>query len=488
MVNPDLNYIKSLVTELINLPKETEWVEWKLNNDNPQEIGEYISALANTTALLDKSYGYMVWGIEDTTHTITGTTFYPKNAKKGNEELENWLLRSLSPKIDFSFHEIDYEGKHIVLLEINRAFTRPVQFMGCEYIRVGSYKKNIKDYPEKERALWRVFDTTPFEMLIAKDVLSGDDVLKLLSYPDYFDLVNLPLPDNKSGILSRLESDKMIVRDQSDLWKITNLGAILFAKKLDDFSALKRKAVRVIVYSGKSRIETQKEQGVNKGYAVGFEGLIEYVKNFIPSNEIIEKALRKDVPMYPEIAIRELVANAIIHQDFSITGAGPMIEIFSDRMEITNPGIPLVQTDRFLDTPPQSRNENIASFMRRIGVCEERGSGIDKVVFQTELYQLPAPLFEVIGANTRITLFAYRSYSNMDRKERVRATYLHACLRYVQRDYLTNTSLRDRFGINKENSAMISRVIKDAIDDKAIKPSESDNESRKHAKYQPIWA
>jgi ATP-dependent DNA helicase RecG len=96
--------------------------------------------------------------------------------------------------------------------------------------------------------------------------------------------------------------------------------------------------------------------------------------------------------MYPEIAVRELIANALIHQNFSVTGVGPMIEIFANRMEITNPGIPLVQTDRFLDSPPRSRNETLASIMRRIGICEERGSGVDKIIFETELYQLPAPL------------------------------------------------------------------------------------------------
>jgi predicted HTH transcriptional regulator len=130
-----------------------------------------------------------------------------------------------------------------------------------------------------------------------------------------------------------------------------------------------------------------------------------------------------------------LVANAIIHQDFSITGSGPMVEIFDDRMEITNPGIPLVDPSRLLDSPPRSRNESLASLMRRIGVCEERGSGVDKVVFQTELYQLPAPAFEITGNSTRATLFAPRPLTKMDSTDRIRAVYLHACLRYVQRVY-----------------------------------------------------
>ncbi|EKD28277.1 MAG: hypothetical protein ACD_79C00355G0003 [uncultured bacterium] len=482
------DYLKSLLKELIALPKETEWVEFKHNNDNPQEIGEYISALSNSAVLAGKAKGYLVWGVDNSTHKIKGTQVKFKQMKKGNEELENWLLQLLSPKVDFSYFEIEIDNCMVAMLEINRATTHPVQFQGKEYIRVGSYKKLLKDFPEKERTLWRLFDKTPFELLPAKEKVSSDSVLTLLSYPDYFDLLKIPLPDNKSGILARLEEEKMIVKHQSGLWNITNLGAILFAKKLEDFSELKRKAMRVIVYKGSSRIETLREQTEGKGYASGFKGLIEFVLNLIPSNEIIEKALRKNVPLYPEIAVRELIANALIHQDFFIKGAGPMVEIFSDRLEISNPGIPLVQTDRFIDTPPRSRNEDLAGFMRRIGVCEERGSGIDKVVFQTELFQLPAPLFEVSGDNTRITLFAYRPYSEMDRKERVRAAYLHACLRFVQRDYLTNSSLRERFAIKQENSAMVSRIIKDAVADKAIKPVEPESVSRKNARYWPIWA
>ena len=181
---------------------------------------------------------------------------------------------------------------------------------------------------------------------------------------------------------------------------------------------MKRKAVRVIQYHGKDRTETIREQEGGKGYASGFEGLIGYIDGILPTNEVVGKALRKTVPMFPELAIREVVANALIHQDFFVTGAGPMIEIFDDRIEITNPGEPLVDTQRFLDSPPRSRNETLASLMRRVGICEERGSGIDKVVFQVELYQLPAPLFEVPPGSTRVVLFSHKS---VDRHGRRRA-------------------------------------------------------------------
>lgn len=481
-------YLHGLLKELIALPRETEWLEFKENNDNPQEIGEYISALSNTAALCGKAFAYLVWGVNDEKHQIVGTSFKPKLTKKGNEELESWLLRLMNPRIDFYFHTLETDQGSVVILEISRALKHPIQFQGQEYIRVGSYKKPLKEFPEKERALWRIFDTTPFEDMIAKENQSADDVLRLLNYPDYFDLLKSPLPDNRKGILSRLMDEHFIVPNVAGNWDITNAGAILFARKLDDFSSLKRKALRIILYTGASRIQTKKEVIGSKGYASGFESLIEYIRNLIPSNEIIEKALRKEVPMYPELAIRELVANALIHQDFLIHGAGPMVEIFADRIEITNPGAPIVKTERFLDSPPRSRNEGIASLMRRIGYCEERGSGIDKVVSLTEHYQLPAPLFEVIADNTRAVLFAYRPYGEMDRKERVLAAYMHACLKYVQRDYLTNSSLRERFGIEKENSAMVSRVIRDAVKDGVIKPIDPESESKKMSRYWPIWA
>jgi len=480
-------YIVGLVHELRKLPTETEWVELKHNNDNPQEIGEYLSALANSAALHGKSSAYLVWGIDDTTHEVVGTNFVPAAKKVGNEELENWLLRLLEPKIDFRFYPVEVDEKPVVLLEIKRAFRHPVRFSGQKYIRVGSYKKKLKDFPEKEGELWGIFDQTPFEDGVAAERVPEDEVLRLLDYPAYFDLLELPLPANRDGILAALADDDLIRSCEAGGWDITNLGAVLFAKRLKDFRSLQRKAMRVIQYRGTGRLETRKEEVGSKGYASGFEGLIEFINGLLPSNEVIEQALRRTVPMFPELAVRELVANALIHQDFFVTGAGPMVEIFDDRIEITSPGEPLVDTQRFVDTPPKSRNEVLASLMRRAGICEERGSGIDKVVFQVEYFQLPAPLFEVPEGFTRIVLFAPQKLTRMDKAERVRACYQHACLKYVNRDYLTNTSLRERFGIEPDNRAMASRYIREAVEDGAIKPYD-EGAAKKLMKYVPFWA
>lgn len=483
----NVTYLQGLVTELRKLPAETGWVEFKENNANPEEIGEYLSALSNSAALTGKAHAYLVWGILDKTHEVVGTTLKLSEAKKGAENLENWLLRLLSPRLHFHWYEFEYDGKPVVLLEIPRATGKPTLFSGVEYIRVGSYCQKLKDYPDIERELWRIFDTTPFEDLRAMERVDSAQVLALLDYPSYFDLLSRPLPTDRAKILEALADDGLIVANDAGTWGITNLGAILFAKKLDEFKGLSRKAVRVIVYKDRGRQVTIREEDGQKGYASGFQGLIKFVNALLPKNEVIGAALRKDVAMYPELAIRELIANALIHQDFSITGSGPMIEIFSDRMEIGNPGQPLVLTERFLDASPRSRNEALASLMRRAGVCEERGSGVDKVVFQTEFYQLPAPIFETVEGTTRAVLFAHKPLNEMDRDDRVRACYLHACLRHVERNSMTNSSLRERFGIEKRNSATASRIIREAIEDGKVKPYDPD-QSKKHAKYLPFWA
>jgi len=316
--------LKALVRELAALPMETEWVEFKHNKAIPDDIGEYISALANSTALHGKTNAYMLWGVEDGTRRMLGTSFRPREAKVGNEALENWLAYNLDPRIDIRIHEFDVDGKYFVIFEIQPATNRPVRFKGTEYIRVGSYKKKLHEHPEKERKLWRIFEQMPFEKGIAKSGISSDDVFSLLDYPNYFRLMRQPLPDNRAAILERLVKERILIQAPDGTYNVCNVGGILFARNLQDFERLARKALRVIIYRGDNRVETVKEQEEIKGYAVGFEGAIAYINDQLSRNEQIGQALRSELRMYPEIAIRELVANALIHQDINIVGAGPI--------------------------------------------------------------------------------------------------------------------------------------------------------------------
>lgn len=479
--------LSRILDELRLLPKETEWVEFKENNADPQQIGEYLSALSNGACLHDKGSAYLVFGIEDVTHAVKGTAFRPRQEKIGQQEIENWLATQLKPHIDFTIHEFEYHEHNVVVFEIDATAHIPVAFRGVEYIRIGSYKKKLADFPEKARKIWLKTSQIAFELGLAKINVSEDEILRLFEYPSFFNLLNLNLPANKNGILEKLAEENMIVHEKGE-YHITNMGAILFARQLRDFEKLQRKAVRVIIYKGKNRLKTIKEHVGGNGYAVGFEGLINYINDQLPTNEEIGRTFRKEVKMYPELAIRELVANAIIHQDFTESGTGPMVEIFKDRIEISNPGKPIISTLRFIDHSPQSRNEKLASFMRRINVCEERGSGIDKVIDSVELYQLPAPNF-IEGDNfLRVILYAYKTLRQMDKEDKIRACYQHCCLKYVSSDAMTNQSLRERFKIEERNYATVSRIIADTVTAGLVKDYDATSKSKKYAKYIPMWA
>lgn len=185
------------------------------------------------------------------------------------------------------------------------------------------------------------------------------------------------------------------------------------------------------------------------------------------------------------MAIRELIANALIHQDMTIDGAGPTVELFRDRLEIVNPGAPLVEPDRFIDCAPRSRNEALASSMRRMGLCEEMGTGIDKVVDAVEREQLPPPDFRAEKNATRVTLYGFRRFADMTSAERVRACYRHATLRYLKGQWMRNASLRGRFGVSARNAAQISQVIRRTLDAKLIRIADPE---RPRAGYLPSWA
>ncbi|MEN9654790.1 MAG: hypothetical protein RL235_902, partial [Chlamydiota bacterium] len=175
-IDLDLRNFQNLVRNLASLCVETEWLELKCNNENPQEIGEYISALSNGAALVGRQSAYILWGVEDATGRILGTTFRPRKAKSHGQELESWLLFQLDPQIDLRIHEGEIDGAYLVLFEFAPATHRPIRFRGIEYIRVGSYKKKLQECPERERALWKILSQISFEKGVAIQNVSPDQV------------------------------------------------------------------------------------------------------------------------------------------------------------------------------------------------------------------------------------------------------------------------------------------------------------------------
>ena len=480
-----------LVNQLRQYKGETNWFEFKCNNYDPDMIGQDISALANSAAYEEKDRAYMIWGVDDKTHDIVGTQLDQYSKLNGNQEIESWLRNLISNNCEFKFNKIEMrdingENKCVVVLIIFKATNQTVTFKKVDYIRIGSYTKKLGDYPQMQAQLWDRLRNVRFEEQYALKNLSLEEALRYIDYSAYFDFQGLIIPTDIQGISHYMEEESIIVKQDSGEYAITNLGAILFAKKLSSFSRLERKAVRVVQYQGNSRLNMQREDLEDRGYALGFDGLLKYIEALLPSNEIIKGAKRESVSPYPSLALREAIANALIHQDFSITGTGVVIEIFNNRIEITNPGIPLVDIFRIVDNPPKSRNEKLATLMRRLGMCEELGTGWDKIIISCELQQLPTPHIDKYEENTKVTIFSKVDFFSLSLRDKLWACYMHACIKYIQGDFLTNSSLRERFGLEEKSSASVSRLIKDACEKNLIKKLE--DTAPRHTKYVPIWA
>jgi predicted HTH transcriptional regulator len=368
-------------------------------------------------------------------------------------------------------------------------FHIPPRPRGTAYHLDGAYLMRAGEelVPMSEDQLRRIFAEGGPDWLEepSKQKLDAQQVVDLLNTQAFFELLGLPYPTSRDGVLERLTQEQLIDRESGG-YSIRRMAAILLAKQLSAFDALIRKATRMVVYSGVSKVETRLDRTFDRGYAVGFRDMVGQVMGQLPQSEVIEKGLRRERILVPEIAVRELVANALIHQDFTISGMSVMIEIYADRVEISSPGDPLVPVDRFIDGY-QARNERLAGFMRRFAICEEKSSGVDKVIQTIEAHQLPAPDFHPAFRRTEAVLWGPKPFEDMDSADRVRACYQHCCLLWVTKQRMTNQTLRERFQLPEQKAAAVSRVIAVAVEQGLIKPDEGAGASKKHARYRPWW-
>jgi predicted HTH transcriptional regulator len=456
------------------LPSERQQLEFKeakTQFDN-QKLFAYCVAIAN------EGGGYLLLGIADRPpRPVVGTQAFNNPVAMAQK-----LFEKLGFRVDIE--EVSHPSGRVVVFHI------PSRPRGTAYHLDGKYLMRSGEglEPMSEDRLRKIFAEGEPDWLEdqTKTDLDAGQVVELLDTQTLFELLQLPYPTDQRGVLDRLLRERLI--DQiAGHYSIRRIGALLLAKHMEEFPDLSRKAAHVIVYSGVSKLDTRIDQKGTRGYAVGFQGLVKFVMEQLPQNEVIEDALRREVKLVPEAVIRELVANALIHQEFTAGGASVMVEIYSNRVEISNPGEPVVPVERFIDGY-QSRNERVADFMRRFGICEEKSSGIDRVIQTVEAYQLPAPDFEAGLRRTHVTIYGPREFDGMDRNDRIRACYQHCCLRYVMKEPMTNQSLRERFKLPDERAETASRIIRDTLDDGKIKLHDAVGASKRYARYVPYWA
>jgi predicted HTH transcriptional regulator len=475
-----------LLARLLQEPRENEWLEFKENKFTPDNLGEYISGLSNSAILAQHEYAYLVYGVEDHTRNIVGTSVRLNKERIGNEPLENWLNRLLHPSINFDFIAMDTEGLHVEIVIITPTYMMPVRFKSNAYIRVNQVLKLLRDFPERERAIWNITSRFKFEQGVSASNLKDDKVFELLFCDKLAVLMELK-KTSKSSLIDHFLMEGFLIDNKQGGFDATNLFAIIAARDLKNFPTVAKKAPRVVTYQSNSKMTGVDDVTGTYGYGIAFLTLIRYIAHKIPHSEHMSLGNRVTVYKIPFIAIRELVANALIHQDFTSVGDGPLIEIYKDRLRISNPGKPLISPDRFIDAPPKSRNEKLAAITKRLGYCEERGSGIDRAIEEIEKQTLRAPLFQEVELSTVVTVYQDSEFKDMSKEERIRACYQHSCLRFERGLRVSNASLRARFGMTDKQSAQASIVIRDAIAVGLVRPVDEDQPNR-NARYVPFWA
>jgi ATP-dependent DNA helicase RecG len=456
-------------------PSETEVLEFKeaKNQYDNKKLCRYCVAIAN------EGGGHLLLGVQDKIpRMVVGTKAF--NNLPG---ITQQLLTEVGFRVDVA--ETAHPDGRVVTFQIpSRPRATPLHYQGEYLMRSGESLVSMS--PDMLKRICAENDPEWLEEYSIVNV-GGAKVMGLLDVESYFRLINLPFPREPAEILTQLLRDRLIIDEGLGAYSIRRIAALLLARNLNDFPDVERKAARVIVYNGTSKLDpVVNDRTEVKGYAVGFQALVQHVLDQLPHNEVIQDALRVEVKLVPEIVVRELAANALVHQDLDIGGASVVIEVFKNRLEIGNPGEPIIAVERLIDGY-QSRNERLAALMRKMRICEERGRGIDEVVRSAEVLQLPAPEFRATEKRMVVTMFGHKPFDLMDREDRIRACYQHCVLRRVMSERMTNQTLRERFRLSASKTAVISQVIAATIEANLIKLDKGAGTSRRFASYVPFW-
>lgn len=483
---PEYLFYRRIVEKAVKLSDESEWLEFKDSNSNPDLIGEYICALGNSACIHQKDNGYLIYGIDDETHAIIGTSFNPGSAKKGGELLESYLGHMLSKNAYFQFVQLPIEGKNVVVCASAKASSRPISFAGNEYIRVGSSLKKLRDYPEIERRLWLSLSVFDFESMPAIEHLDGKRIGEYLDLSTYYLLLGKPYPAQEEDILDDLTRDGIIRVQDDGRYAILNCGALAIGRTLSAFPSVKGKGIRVVLHHGEYLTSFSGEKTFDKGYALCLEEIVGFIDDYAGREESINGVRRESEHPYPIPAIREMIANAIIHQDLTLRGSGIVIHLFPNRLTVVNPGELLCDIERTIDALPKCRNSELARILRKMGFVEEQGSGFDRIEEHLALKRMPSILLQSDSEQTSMTLLRRYGYRQFDKDDLSRTCYTFSCLRHFNGLETTNPIIRERLGVEERNAAIVSRVLKYCVTEGKLKEGAS-RKDRRSVNYLPFY-
>ena len=398
-------YLKNLVQQLVNEPNEQEWLEFKENFHRPEEIGERISALSNGACLVNKRYGYLIFGVTDSTQNIVGTTFDPKTKKaKGNEDLEFWLVTRLSPRIDFKIHQLDIDGKNIILFEIPATSGTPVSFLHEAYIRVGSYTKKLKDHPEKAKKLWQSMSTDWSAEICQDATLEDLDPIAIATARQLFIRKNPRIAEDVPtwNDVTFLNKARLTIKG-----KITNTAIVLLG--LPESAHFINPVVAQITWILKGA------DGIEKDYEHFYTPLLlavdevyKKIRNLKYRYLIDGTLFPEEVDQYDPYIIREALSNAIAHQDYRMRGRITIVEKEDSTLTFQNYGsfLPVSIENVILgDSPEQKyRNTFLVNAMMQLNLIDTIGSGIRRMFLKQREKFFPMPDYDLENNRVQVKI------------------------------------------------------------------------------------
>ena len=422
------------VLELCSYTDEQEWFEFKENWFQPEELGEYVSALSNAAAFHYQEMAYFIWGVDDTTHEIVGTDFN-QYCDYNREPYQNYLARNLSPSINFSFEEVEIEGKRVVVMLIPPAEEIPTAFCETRFIRIGSSKNNIKKYPKREIQLFKILDgrVETIETLVSKyqDLTFN----KLFGYY------------GSKGIILKEDTFEKNLRLRNKDGEYNML-----AQLLSDNSHI---PLRVSIFEGETKASplfSVREFGDNC-ILYSLDNLLQYgdVLNLIQADEENRVVERKDVPLFDNKAFREAIINAALH-NYWVSGNEPMISVFSDRIEILSRGTlaPAQTMEGFYLGESVPVNEKLSEIFLQLHISEKSGRGIPTII---ETYGKDAISFRENSIVVTIPFNNIRKVGKKIGKSDVNRAPLNPrrqtiLLEIRQNPYITKQELAEKIGVS----------------------------------------
>lgn len=403
--------LHTTLEQLCQSQYEGTTVEFKSNLDQAEDIGAYISALANSAALDGHECAWMVWGVADGTHRITGTQFDPLTRKIGNQSLVMWLQHKTQPRADFSFHTCHHPNGLVVMLKIHPAHSAPIAFDGIRYIRIDSHKTKLSDHPGKEARLWvqlgqqgdwsgEVIPSATLDDLDPEAVASARQ-----RFTEYL-LKNEPDSSRHAQLTQSAAAwDTPTLLNKAHITKqgrITRSALLLLGR--DEASHLLAPAdtkITWILRDANNQTVSSRHLGLPMLLATeqAFRCIRNVTVEHLPDGTLFPVAMQR----YDNWVIREALHNCVAHQDYRLGGKINLVE-HPDRLVFSNLGQfipPSVEWMLEHQSPPEHyRNQWLIDGMIRLRMIDQVGSGIRRM-FQTQrerYFPLPDYAFNTIGA------------------------------------------------------------------------------------------